>query len=415
MSVTPETATRGQREAFDTIVKASKSFGGLSQVIVINGPAGTGKTSLLRMVEDAIGTSIVTAPTGKAALRVREATACDAATYHKTLFKPRKDDRTGEVEFILKEAGEIPHPESGIWIGDESSMVDEDLFNETLEMCQQKGLNLVLLGDAFQLPPVAGSFNVLSRRFKDAFAGPLQRVDLDEVMRQALDSYVLRSSVLIRQNRMFDALELLPSVPESELLNKAERVLAAGGAVICHTNRKRHELNRALRARRGYDGGVQSGEPLLVLRNNYHVDLFNGEGTTFGSWVMEPRGPYAVYDRFKKVEGAYMFGRALVGEGGEAQQVVLCPEEIAGTIPETGVSMSALGSAARHNFGRADPYLHANFGYVLTAHKSQGSEWPEVLVVAEPTINASSFEGRRWLYTAITRAKKDVTICMLQP
>ena len=53
------------------------------------------------------------------------------------------------------------------------------------------------------------------------------------------------------------------------------------------------------------------------------------------------------------------------------------------------------------------PFLHANWGYVYTTHKSQGSQWPSAMVVIEPSVRVRTTEGRRWLYTALTRAEKE--------
>jgi exodeoxyribonuclease-5 len=151
--------------------------------------------------------------------------------------------------------------------------------------------------------------------------------------------------------------------------------------VLCGKNATRHGWNAAIRRKRGFTGLLNPGETLVCLRNDYDLSMWNG----------------ALYT------------------------VQACGEEYCGRIP---VTLCAEGEIDRIEteilvadlFGRGMEVMHndrydsaeMNYGYVLTTHKSQGSQWPNVAVLDESSV----FKGQkdRWLYTAITRAEKTVTV-----
>ncbi len=412
MAITIDDLTAGQRGALNTVVKmADRPRGGFPETCVIRGPAGTGKTTLLRIINEEIGQSHVVAPTGKAALRVRQAAGCGASTIHRLLFKPLKDEITGEVKFSLKEPHEIGVPESGCLIADESSMIDERLHDSMMVMAQALGLNVIFLGDLAQLPPVAPPgqrpFNILDPKLYE----PTYSADLTEIVRQAQGDPLIQTSFYLRTNQPLEAMRRLESIPQENLVAEAAGVIQRGGAVLVHTNAVRNKLNRAVRKHLGYGDDVYDGEPLVVNKNNYQTNMFNGEIVTFHRWHTVPRGPYVVDSRYTGARQDVYFGRAYVqGVEGDEQRVVLCRDEIFGEIKE-GIGHGAISASAKRWWGKEDPALHLNFGYSLTVHKSQGSEWNEVLVIFDK-VNVNTLDGRRWAYTAITRSKKKVRICM---
>jgi exodeoxyribonuclease V len=372
----------------------------------IEGFAGTGKTTMLKVLAQVLGELVVVTPTGKAALRVREATGLPASTIHKWLYKAKKG-RGGEVEWTLKEADELKSPGSGLLVVDEASMVDAKLWADIYEACQMVGCNVLCVGDPFQLPPVTkvkdDGLKPFSLVGKDTPADPQFRARLTEVLRQAQESPIIRASMKLRSGDWFQALMDLPRTPEAEVFAQADATQAAGGVIICHKNASRHQVNRELRKRRGLEGTACPGEPLLVLRNNYDVERFNGEIVTFGAWEYLSQRELDVYDTYSKSVIKTGFGRADV----EGDTVILAVKQVAGEME--GVAPAGIEKSAKRNLTEGS-FLHANFGYCLTAHKAQGSEWPEVLVVVEPSVRADSVEGRRWLYTAVTRASEKASI-----
>jgi exodeoxyribonuclease-5 len=435
--------TSGQESALALARRLIQSPGG--SVGVWNGYAGTGKTTALGFLGQEQDIAVVT-PTGKAALRVKEATGLKAQTIHMWMYAP-EEDQHGNVRFRRKPLERIRRPQSGLLVIDEASMVDRTVWDELYDTCTQLGINILAIGDSFQLPPVASDgdqFSILSPDFPFH-----ERVNMTEIVRQALDSPIILASMHIRENRIEEALALLEFCLPSKLIDRGLGLTREGGALICYKNIIRHALNSAIRTTIGLkDDGIYDNEPLLVLKNDYTLNVYNGEVITFKSWATTPTIK-PVYDRYKKATFPLTLGKARIHSESialepeytvtkfnqETEELnseivsreygVLAVEEVFGrtealqsikqdTGPQSvrGMSLGGMESGAS-TFGFKAPHLHANFGYTLTCHKAQGSEWPEVIVVLEPRFNVFSQENRKWLYTAICRAKEKVSICHL--
>jgi exodeoxyribonuclease-5 len=414
--------TSGQAQAWaaiQQIVKLPREA--KPKVLIVAGFAGTGKTTLMKIARDFFGGCVICTPTGKAALRVKEATGLEATTFHRWLYDADTDQKTGKPVFKRKEQPYVPRER--LLVIDEGSMVGEDDWEEIYETCAGVGMNIVVLGDAFQLPPVAQradgpAFSLLSPNF--AFAW--KRVEMTEIVRQALDRPLVRASMLIREGTaaaVCDAMMLLDRLPKTKDVPEASaEILARGGTTICHTNAGRNALNRAVRrlvvqadAGRVFDGVfhddfIYEGEPLLVTFNNYDLDYFNGEVVALDTWLSTPGNrTFEVRDRFTGKSTFTQFGRARVN----GRECVVGVQEVLG-LTTPGVGFKAYKKTAEREYDDELPYLNANLGYALTCHKSQGSEWPEVLVVLEKTMGVgrmgNDHAARRWLYTSITRAKE---------
>ncbi len=413
--------TQGQEQARQMIERLLDEDD--SKFAVLAGYAGTGKTTMLKVVAEEQGNPLVLTPTGKAALRVGEATGVRAQTIHKWLYKVKEDPKTGEPKWTKKPVNEIELPTNGLVVIDEASMVSQEIWADVWMFCAAIGLKVVLVGDTFQLPPVVkkdedGNWKTFSALtdLKTAY-----RTDLTEVCRQALDSPIIRASMMIRAGEMqaMDAVcDILPATPRGKLVESFLAQQAGNRALIAHTNAKRQGLNLEVRKALGYDERhIQEGEPLLVLMNNYGLDRFNGEVVEFGGWNTLPEEPVAVRDRFKNISTMMTFGLADI----EGRDAILSQEEVfaqAAEMPTTTIRRAAGHYAVdKWDYDKinAPPHLNANLGYCLTCHKSQGSEWNDVTVVVEPTVGGRQgvygLEGRRWLYTAITRARKNVSVC----
>ncbi len=381
------------------------------QIGVLRGYAGTGKTTLLKVIGAELGDLTIITPTGVAANRVAQASGMYAMTIHRWRYKPGTDPVTGKPFFTLKdpteEAGEMHRPASGLIIIDEASMVDEKMWDDIWDAAMVLRCSVLAIGDPFQLPPVAQGdtyFNILDPSFKSHHT-----VNLTEVLRQALDSPIIRASMDIRCGDYMDALMALPRVFDSQFLDKAVAIQQSKGALICHKNTSRQWLNTTIRKTLGIsDGILQDNEPLLILKNNYKLNRFNGEVATFQGWKQgyEPGIEYGLYDPYAKVEAKSKIGVANI-DGIEA---ALALGVLYGTIDDK-FNAGSIGKEVERKFGKDTEYLHANFGYALTCHKSQGSEWDDVLVMMEPSMQPDTTDGRRWMYTAVTRARKNVSIC----
>ena len=224
----------------------------------------------------------------------------------------------------------------------------------------------------------------------------------------------------LRNGVGLDAFQELPRIQYNQVAAVALTTYQAGGVVVCHRNVTRFKVNAGIRAALGILSELpQKGEPLLVLKNSYDIELFNGESTIFDGWKEAPNKYEYVYDRWKHLEERVRFGATLVA--GE-RLATLAIEELHGRLVSgfSPIAAAAGQWASRHHHLREKafldakisvaPHLHANFGYCYTAHKSQGSQWPYVFVILEPSIRINEEDGRRWAYTAVTRAQQMTTV-----
>jgi len=418
------TPTQGQQEALDVIRKMPERFPTGGGVAVISGYAGTGKTTLLKVLAEENPFTFVLTPTGKAAVRVRQATGCRAMTIHRWQYEPKKDEKSGEYRFSPRESSTLEIPPNQTLIIDEASMIPHTVWEHLRFFCQALALNIVLIGDGFQLAPVETdpskkAFSVFAPDFKADF-----KVNLTEVLRQALESPIIRISTLIRtESDITGPLTQLDIVTEKRLDEALIEMQEKKGVILCHRNQTRHSTNAKVRQLRGLPSDeIQNDEPLLVMKNNYRLDIFNGEVfpvTNLG----KVKGPVPVVDRYKNMSMFMHFREAAFksDEGGELPEPAnICVEEVFGSVGKIDTDAIAKASSflMREAYSDLDPalrppHVHANFGYALTCHKAQGSEWGEAVVIMEDSVRLGTAEGRRFLYTALTRARNRVRVCWL--
>ena len=209
--VLPFALTQGQEQAM-AMGRRVMSSGGHACGIVA-GYSGVGKTTIVKVFAHEFGTPLVITPTGKSALRVREATGLDARTIHRWIYKVVEDPKTGGVKFVRRNSEEIEKPPSRLIVLDEASMVSAEIWRDVYSVCEQHDLRLICVGDAFQLPPVqernAPPFSILSPEFARELGA--ERVEMTEVTRQALDSPVIRASMALRAGRGLSALTSCPT------------------------------------------------------------------------------------------------------------------------------------------------------------------------------------------------------------
>ncbi len=341
-----------------------------AQVFRLFGYAGTGKTTLARHIaEEVDGDVAFGAFTGKAAHVLRQKGCEGAGTIHSLIYRPAKtDDDDPEAEPMFTIRRDAPAADAHLIIIDECSMVDEELGRDLLSF----GVPVLVLGDPAQLPPVKGG---------GFFTDAEPDVMLTEVHRQAADNPIIRLSMDIREGRTPEYGDL----GDSRVMNRRDvdaDIIMDADQVLVGRNLTRSKYNERIRALLDFDGSVPCvGERLVCLRNNKRKGLLNG-------------GIWDVKSRHGRKAGRLRFGLT-PEDGGRTTQVSVYPEFFAGgaeTIPWP----------KRRNSDEFD------YGYALTVHKSQGSQWDNVVLFDE------SFAFRehrdRWLYTGITRAAKKITI-----
>jgi exodeoxyribonuclease V len=337
------------------------------------GFAGTGKTTLARHLAAGVdGKVLYAAFTGKAACVMRAKGCFGASTIHRLIYKPQEQQQEDPTFELWSKA---PAAGAKLIIIDECSMVDAELARDLLSF----EVPLLVLGDPAQLPPIQGG-----GFFTDAEPDAM----LTEVHRQAQDDPIVRLSMDIRAGR-----ELMPGrYGETQVVQRAEldpaRVIAAD-QVLVGRNATRRAYNTRLRERRGFEDALPVvGDKLVCLRNNRKKGLFNGS-----LWIVEKRRKPR--RKISKILHMSIEPDEDLGENGEPVKVAIRPECFNGEI-------EALEWRERK------PYDEFDYGYVLTVHKAQGSQWDDVVLFDE---SYAFRENRgRWLYTGVTRAARRLTV-----
>src|SRR5215468_4047075 len=368
--------TPHQNEALKLVadwLKSGPGTDGGPRVFRLFGYAGTGKTTLARHIADeADGEVKFAAFTGKAASVMRGKGCRGASTIHSLIYRARE---SGEEIPNFDLWDEAPASKAELIIIDECSMVDAELGRDLLSF----GVPVLVLGDPAQLPPIQGG---------GFFTEAEPDVMLTEVHRQAQNDPIVRLSMDIRAGECIEP----GRYGETEILRKndldLQRVLETD-QVLVGRNATRRSYNKRMRERRGFEDEMPSaGDKLVCLRNNRRKGLFNG-----GLWTVKERS-----------------GRKGIKAG--IMTMRLLPDDETAT---RGVKVSVrsecfYGGIEQVDWQRRKPYDEFDYGYVLTVHKAQGSQWNDVVLFDESFAFPESRE--RWLYTGVTRAAKKLTMVM---
>jgi exodeoxyribonuclease V len=340
------------------------------QVFRLFGYAGTGKSTLaLHLSEHVDGDVAFAAFTGKAALVMRSKGCKDARTIHSLIYRAT-DTETEEPSFVLNDESDAAHAK--LIVIDECSMVDEELGRDLLSF----GKKVLVLGDPAQLPPVKGG---------GFFTEAEPDVMLTQVHRQAADNPIVRLSMTIREGGTLSR----GTYGETRVISRdgLDPALVTGAdQVLVGLNKTRRAYNNRLRELRGFTGVYpNSGEKLVCLRNNRKKGLLNGALFTVKS---------AGALRKNKIR---MLVTPEEGEAGKFQRVAVISQFFEGGEGEIPYSL-------RKDSDEFD------YGYALTVHKAQGSQWDNVTLFDESY--AFREHRARWLYTGVTRAAKRLTLVM---
>jgi exodeoxyribonuclease V len=360
--------TPHQDAALTAAAKWFKAQRGGTSIFRLFGYAGTGKTTLAKHIAKGIdGKVLFAAFTGKAACVMRSKGCPGASTIHSLIYKPLESN---EEQPSFELWNDAPASKAKLIIIDECSMVDAELARDLMSF----GVPLLVLGDPAQLPPIQGG-----GFFTDAEPDAM----LTEVHRQARDNPIIRLSMDIRAGNALTE----GQYGDTQVVRRAEldpkRVLGAD-QVLVGRNVTRRAYNARLRQRRGFaDPLPMAGDKLVCLRNNRRKGLFNG-----GLWVVKERPKARRQILSLRLKPDEDLGERLV-------KVSVRPECFTGGIEE-------LDWPQRKHFDEFD------FGYVLTVHKAQGSQWDDVVLFDES--GAFSDNRERWLYTGVTRAAKRLTV-----
>lgn len=366
---------------------------------VIAGYAGTGKSTLVRYIIDALNVEedrvCYCAFTGKAAEVLKKKGNKNVATLHRLLY-----------EHIPRPAGGFfrkpkPFIDYDIIVVDEVSMAPKSL----MELLFKHKVYVICLGDPFQLPPID--------KEEDNHLLDNPHVFLDEIVRQEEDSEIIQLTMKIRNQEPIDYFNgnEVKIIPYSDLNTG---VLQWGDQILTATNAKRQSINNQMRALQGRTGEPVDGDKIICLRNYWDDSSLNGDalinGTigilqnSFQTWREIPR---FVQSDIKKFD--ILVGDLVVPETNDVypmtemdRQMIITGEKCCGW------QLSYRLGKLRQRYGEIVP-KEFTYAYAITTHKSQGSEWPKV-VVLEENFPFDKTEHARWLYTACTRSSEKLVL-----
>ena len=365
----------------------------------ISGYAGTGKSTLVKFAIAALGVRedrvAYATFTGKAAEVLRKKGNTGACTLHKLLYDHFPKPGGG---FIRKPKTSLDYD---VVVVDEVSMAPKSM----IDMLLSHRVYVIFLGDPFQLPQIN----------KDESHDILENahVFLDEVMRQAAESEIIQISMKIRNGEPIDFMKgkEVIIIPKSELV---EGHLTWADQILCGTNATRENINRQMREIYGFSGLPQDGEKMICLRNYWDDCADNGDalvnGTTgilrnpFETFRMIPNYIPIDNHRMDVIQGDFVTSDGSTFNSVEMDKKLLI--DGAKCITD-GKILFRLGKL-KNKIGDIVPREFA-FGYAITTHKAQGSEWDKVLVIEEK-FPFPKEEHARWLYTAVTRASEKLVL-----
>jgi exodeoxyribonuclease-5 len=410
------------------------------QVFRLFGYAGTGKSTVLKFALDELGLDphksdrdggacvpgVVTATfTGKAALVLRrkgtpartihsliysviEATEQEIEAAKKAIEKAENDARLlggfertaaeAAIEAMRQSVAQMKKPrfalnpqsdaaQAKLIVLDEVSMVGEEMARDLMSF----GKPILVLGDPGQLPPIKG---------EGAFTQAEPDIMLTEIHRQAAESAIIRLATMAREGRPIGFGQYDTYVWKMQKSDVAPEQCLRGGQVICGMNATRLQLNNAMRQAAGLGNGwlpTGPGEKIVCLKNQNDLGLINGMFLTLDDVVDE---------------GMLYFSAKVIDEDGNPVGAPGANNEKARLRLYKGHFQDHVAfDRNRHDrdWKEKRRLTEATFGWAITGHKAQGSQW-ENIIVWDDGLGKTAEDRARWLYTAITRAERGLVL-----
>ncbi len=389
-------------------------FDARSHSITVGGYAGTGKTTLISELRKQLSKNMMksfvvafVSFTGKASLvlntKLEEANAIESqdfkGTIHKLIYRP---EYTADKYGNKKISGWKPIHKDDLYVDliiiDEASMVTKKIWEDITKY----EIPIISIGDHGQLPPIGDNFSLMSS----------PDLLLTEIHRQALDHPIIKLSQHIRHYGYIPRGVLDPenktvfklSWSKDPLCEKLFRNIEFDNndenvICLCGMNRTRVGINNMIRNQIGNTRNEPyPNEKVICLKNNYDDRIFNGQIGTI-TW-MTPHFHDEVYNM--TIDFSYEDGPldCLVSKACFGKESYDGAYEL--------VSRKNISHIVRKSqFNSVNLF---DFGYCISVHKSQGSEWDKVVLFEERTRHWDDEFYKRWLYTAVTRAREKLFV-----
>lgn len=428
------------------------------KIFVLNGYAGTGKTSLVAALVNMLETyglnCILMAPTGRAAKVLSKYANHQAFTIHKVIFRQNSMDINADVSINFNKNRNV------LFVVDEASMINnvpsesilrDGLLQSLLNFVFQtdNGCKLLLVGDNAQLPPVGQLDSPALQKQTYANLGfYTSAATLRTVVRQEQMSGILMNATNIRyvlENSLFDQLPKIrftqfadvKAVPGDELIDTLADFYERDGIeetmVVCRSNKTANIYNNGIRNRILWrEDELESGEFVMVAKNNYYwtaqtVEDSN-EPNRKNKMDFIANGDIAKVQRVRNVREFYGFRFAdctleFPDYDDEEFDITVILDTLQAEAPALNEEQQErlFNKVMEDYFDvplktdklkklKQDPYYNAlqiKYAYAVTCHKAQGGQWTNIFVdqgfIPEDT---DIRDYCRWLYTAMTRATK---------
>ena len=416
-------------------------------ILVVNGYAGTGKTSAVSAVINALVKlhfkCVLLAPTGRAAKVLSQFAGRTACTVHKGIYRQKGVGDNGWGQFSLA-PNKSKHT---LFVVDEASLIgvgsssmanfgSGDLLGDLVQYVRNgEDCRLLLIGDNAQLPPVGMDESpALDNSFMSNFGG-VSFCTLSTVVRQGESSGILHNATLLRSDLDSGKLSLdlsgisdIKRISGSELIDSLTSAYDKYGddqtVVICRSNKKAIRYNMGIRSMVEFkEDKLIKGDKLLVVKNCYQ---FLDPDSPMGYIA---NGDVAILKKISGFEQRYglHFADAVLSfpdyddqtikakiilDTLESESASLSPDQQTALFEGVSSDYSDIKSKAkRYKQVREDPYFNAiqlKYANALTCHKAQGGQWDCVFIDCPFWEDEMTRDDLKWMYTALTRAIKQV-------
>ncbi len=421
------------------------------QVFLLKGFAGTGKTTIVGTIVSSLWkikmSAVLMAPTGRAAKVMSVYSGNKAFTIHKKIYFPKKQTGGGiqfvlapnkhrNTLFIVDEASMIPDTPADSKLFENGSLLDDLMYY----VYAGHNCKLLLIGDTAQLPPVKLDLSpaLEEDRLSLNYNKEVESLELDEVMRQTSNSGILHNATNLREQlqsqyfeefkfelnvfkdvvRLVDGAEIQDAIDTSYNQNGKEET-----AIIVRSNKRANLYNQNIRERILFlDHEIAVGDYMMVVKNNYFWLRPNSEaGFIANGDIIEVLELFSIKElygfSFAEVKVKMVdypnqrpFETVLLLDTIKAETPSLSYEDGNRLYQEVLKDYAHEKSKYKKFLAvKNNKYFNAlqvKFSYAITCHKSQGGQWNNVFVEQPYLPNGVSKDYLRWLYTAVTRAKK---------